>query len=171
MRNKPTMGNRRSIRLQEFDYPAYGAYFVTICTHERKRILHLPRILRFVEASWRRIPDHFPSVALEEIVIMPDHVHFLITILPASDYVAQGASRRAPTLPDVVRAFKRNAAREINKVRRTPGAPVWQRNYYERIVRDETELERVREYIRNNPLVAHTHETDDRQLPGERHRM
>lgn len=94
---------------------------------------------------------HFPIVALEEIAIMPDHVHFLVTLLPASDSVAQGGSRPAPTLPDIVRAFKGNAAREINKARKTPAAPVWQRNYYER----------VREYIRNNPAMAHSHETDD----------
>lgn len=161
MRNKPTTGNRRTIRLGEFDYSAYGAYFVTICTQDRRHLLQAPRYRAIVLKSWTTLPIHFPAVQLEEIAVMPDHVHFLITILPASDSVAQGGSRPAPTLADIVRAFKGNAAREINGARNTPGAPFWQRNYYERIVRNETELERVREYIRNNPLVAHTHETDD----------
>jgi REP element-mobilizing transposase RayT len=160
-RTKPATGDRRSIRLKEFDYSAYGAYFVTICTQDRRRLLQPPRYRAIVQKSWTTLPLHFPGLQLEEIAIMPDHVHFLITILPASDSVAQGASRRAPTLADVVRAFKGNAAREINKARKTPAAPVWQRNYYERIVRNEAELERVREYIRNNPAMAHSHETDD----------
>lgn len=151
MRNKPTIGNRRSIRLQEFDYSAYGAYFVTVCTQNRQSLLKVKRFRDIVDDSWMRLPMHFPIVALEEIAIMPDHVHFLVTLLPASDSVAQGGSRPAPTLPDIVRAFKGNAAREINKARKTPAAPVWQRNYYER----------VREYIRNNPAMAHSHETDD----------
>ena len=176
MRNKPTTGNRRSIRLQHFDYSGYGSYFVTICTQDRRHLLQPPRYRAIVQKSWMTLPVHYPAVQLDEIAIMLDHVHFLITLLPASDCVAQGAprraptladvaiqggSRRAPTLADVVRAFKGNAAREINRARNTPGTPFWQRNYYERIVRNEVELERVREYIRNNPLVAHSHETDD----------
>lgn len=95
------------------------------------------------------------------MVVMPDHVHCVVMLLEASGSPAQGASRRAPTLANVVRGFKGNAARRINRLRQTPGAPVWQRNYYEHIVRDERELERIREYIRNNPSLSHGHDYDD----------
>ncbi len=161
MRNKPTMGNRRSIRLKEFDYSAPGTYFVTICTRDRRPLLRQARYRDVAQRSWTNLPAHFPTLQLEEVIVMPDHIHFLVTLLDASDCVAQGAPRRAPTLADVVRAFKGNAAREINRLRRTAGAPVWQRNYFERIVRDEAKLERIRNYIQNNSLVSHTHETED----------
>lgn len=154
-------GHRRSIRLKGYDYATPGAYFVTICTASRKPILQLPRCRDIVKDAWTELPQLFPTLELDDLVIMPDHVHFVVWLLDASGSAAQGASRRAPTLADVVRAFKGNAARRINQLRQTPGAPVWQRNYFEHIVHNERELERIREYIRNNPFLEHSHAVDD----------
>jgi putative transposase len=167
MRPKPTTGNRRSIRLKEFDYSAPGAYFVTICTHNRLPLFRDQHRRDLVDRSWLQVPSHFPTVRLDEMVVMPDHIHFIVFLTDSSETVSQGAPRRAPTLADVVRAFKGDAAREINRLRRTPGSPVWQRNYYEHIVRDEAELARIREYIRNNPRAAHSHDDDDQALAWE----
>ena len=114
-----------------------------------------------MQEAWEHLPSHFPPVQLDEIVLMPDHVHCIIVLLDASASAAQGAPRRAPTLADTVRALKGNAPRRINQLRETPGAAVWQRNYYEHIVRNEDELARIREYIINNPLGEHSHAVDD----------
>ena len=154
-------GQRRSIRLKDHDYATPGAYFVTICTASRRQMFRQPRFKGIVEGAWSELTELFPAVVLDEMVIMPDHIHLLLRLLGASGSAAQGASRRAPTLADAVRALKGNAARRINALRGSPGAAVWQRNYYERVVRSEKELERVREYITNNPLLAHEHARDD----------
>ncbi len=86
---------------------------------------------------------------------MPDHVHFIVVL------DRQGGRMAAPTLPQVVGTFKTVAAKAINRARDSVGQQVWQRNYYERIVRNERERSRIRAYIRNNPTVAHAHERDD----------
>jgi REP element-mobilizing transposase RayT len=86
---------------------------------------------------------------------MPDHVHFVVVLKD------QGGQMAAPTLPHVVGTFKTVTARSINRIRNAIGKPVWQRNYYERVVRDEDELNRIREYIRANPGMPHAHDGDD----------
>jgi len=163
----PTRGNRRPIRLKDYDYSTPGAYFVTICTHRRQPILRSSQLRQIIEDTWSRLPEGFPNLELDAFVVMPHHVHF-VAMLHARDGVgaalgppAQGAPRRAPTLGDIVRAFKSIAARQTNQLRDSPGEPVWQRNYYDRIVRDEEELGRIREYIANNPLAGHSHAADD----------
>ncbi len=155
-----TLYSRRSIRLQDYDYSTPAAYFVTIYTHSRRPLLLDQGNRPTVDASWNSLPLHFPTVQL-------DRVHFIVFLTDSSEAVSQGAPRRAPTLADVVRAFKGNAAREINRLRRTPGQPVCQRNYYEHIVRNERELENIREYIHNNPLGPHSHEEDNLALAWE----
>ena len=86
---------------------------------------------------------------------MPDHVHFIVSL------TRQGGQMAAPTLAHVVGTFKTVAARAINRARDSVGQQVWQRNYYERIVRNERELDRIRAYIRSNPGMAHVHTHDD----------
>jgi len=99
----------------------------------------------------------------DEFVVMPNHVHGIIWIV---DDPVGARRRRAPTMerfgkpvsgsiPTIVRAFKSTVARRINRMRRTPGAPVWQRNYYEHIIRDERALHAIRRYIAENPLRWH----------------
>ena len=159
-------GRRRSIRLRDYDYSTPGAYFVTICTAGREPILWIPRFRDIVNGAWTELSQLLPTLELDDMVIMPDHVHFVVWLLDASGSAAQGASRRAPTLADVVRAFKGDAARRINQLRQAPGAPIWQRNYYEHIVRNARELERIREYIRDNPHMAHGHDDGEDVAKG-----
>jgi putative transposase len=287
----PSRHHRRSIRLPGYDYRSAGAYFVTICTHQRELLFEDPVLRRVAEALWQRIPRHFPHVQLDAWVVMPNHVHGILVIagdttrgeasqenvpstdpmvssgtesagqliagdasplrqrgagsspenvssmdviapgeadlaeqavvgdtsrgeasaenVPSMDPLAsdgtvsaeQGVTgdaspllphRRAGSSPEnvssmdviapgetdsaeqsiagdasplrerptglapgslgaIVGNFKSVTARRINRVRGTPGAPVWQRNYYEHVVRDERALNAIRQYIADNP--------------------
>jgi REP element-mobilizing transposase RayT len=155
-------GNRRSIRLPEHDYSSVGAYFVTICTEHRQPVLRARSAQQDVDDAWRWLARRFATVTLDDVIVMPDHIHFVIWLQDCDESEAAGPAReRTPTLGRVVGAFKTVVAQSINARRGTIGRRVWQRNYFERVVRDDDELERVREYIRNNPLMAHEGSSDD----------
>lgn len=128
-------------RLPDHDYSAPGAYFVTICTYRRALTFASPRVVGVVRACWKEIPSHF-AVDLDVFVVMPNHVHGIL-MLPRAGH--------ARPLQVVIGSFKAAAARSINVLRGSPGAPVWQRGYYERVVRSEDELEALREYVVTNP--------------------
>ena len=144
MKYRPQGLHRRSIRLQGFDYSQAGAYFITICTHNRALFLQAERVQEVVRSAWHDLPVRFPSVVLDEFVIMPNHVHGIISL--------RGAASGAPTLGRVVRAFKSVSAITANEALGRSGQPFWQRNYYEHVIRDEEELNAVRRYVRENPL-------------------
>jgi REP element-mobilizing transposase RayT len=169
-----TERRRQSIRLRDYDYSSPGAYFVTVCSQGRRCVFDAPKTRRLLGETWRQIPDHFPNARTDEFVVMPNHVHGIISILEGDGQSARqvllrrrgvGAQHAAPlpgpgvrpfvqpgSLGAIVRSFKAAAARRINQARGTPGARVWQRSYYEHVVRDEKELQRAREYIALNPL-------------------
>ena len=154
-----TLPTRKNPRLKDYDYANAGAYFVTICTHHKQAIfgqnksgvVELSPYGEHVERAWREIPEHFPAVYLDEFVVMPNHVHGVVFI---DGERARHASplQPGPKLGTVIGAFKSAAARLINQARATPGAPLWQRNYYEHVIRNEASLSEIREYIANNPL-------------------
>jgi REP element-mobilizing transposase RayT len=100
---------------------------------------------------------HYPNVALDEFCVMPNHVHGVIWIagVGRAGFKPVPTPERCHGLPEIVRAFKMLSARRINEVRGTQGAAVWQRNYYERVIRDDRELNAIREYIQTNPLRWH----------------
>lgn len=153
---------RRSIRLPKYDYSQSNIYFITICSYQRKEIFGqviddavlLSPIGRVVDKLWSEIPTHDKSVFSEEYIVMPDHLHGILRFTREDSKTRSYAVQAVPSgsLAAVVRAFK--AA--VTKQCRTTGLieTVWQRNYYERVIRDEDELRRVIEYIRNNPHVA-----------------
>lgn len=158
---------RRSIRLRGYDYSSDGWYFVTICTYNRgcifgdvvKEKMELHDVGKVVEEEWLRTREIRANVELDMFVVMPNHVHGIIVI--KNDVV--GATRRvAPTrgthptlqsgsLGAIIGQFKSVSAKRINKIRHAPGAPLWQRGYYEHIVRNENDLNRLRRYIAENP--------------------
>lgn len=166
---------RRSIRLQGFDYRTPRSYFVTICTKWHEHFLgHVHRgrsqtnLTGFVVQSvWNDLLDHFPAVVTDEFVVMPNHVHGIIHILdrvgagfPRPKMVAprdRGAGTaplhgiERPTLGQIVAYFKYRSTQIVNALLETPTTPLWQRNYYERIIRENGELDRIRRYIRSNP--------------------
>jgi REP element-mobilizing transposase RayT len=152
----PERHHRCSIRLPGYDYASPGAYFVTVCAHDQECIFDVPELRDAVEEAWRQIPFHFPNARLDESVVMPNHIHGIVRIVGAQ-HAAPLPAARTPTvkpgsLGAVVRSFKSAATKRVNQIRRTPGALVWQRNYYERVIRNEDELSSIREYTHLNPL-------------------
>jgi putative transposase len=153
----PALQRRRSMRLQGRDYAEPGAYFVTICTAGRACILGrivdgdmaLSDAGQVVQTVWNGLPTSHPGARIDLFVVMPNHVHGILWLEP--DRV--GARFIAPlSLGAVVRAFKARCAREIGRVWGRTGLAIWQRNYHERIVRAEAELDRIRQYIAENPF-------------------
>lgn len=158
-----TRRGRRSIRLPGHDYGQPGAHFVTICTKNRSYVLGtiregevvLSRVGEGAAACWAAIPEHFPHVSLDAFIVMPNHVHGIVVI------AGRGTPWRAPTeafgrpvpgsLATVIRAFKSSVTRLLIRDKRRRGS-LWQRGYYEHVVREEDELGRLRPYIAENPL-------------------
>lgn len=141
-------------------------------------IMHPNRFGRIVCECWDSITEHFANVELDEFVAMPDHVHGIVLILAKPDVVDKqidvGARRAVPlqnvvssqnhksqreqfgkptcaSIPTIIRSFKSAATKRINEEQDSSGCPVWQRNYYEHIIRDDGELNRIRQYIHDNP--------------------
>jgi REP element-mobilizing transposase RayT len=112
---------------------------------------------------WNGIRDHFKHVETGEFIVMPNHIHGIITIsnIVGAQFIApfgkttamnQGVMNHAPTIGNIIRSFKSRCTYMINRLRNTPGNPVWQRNYYEHVIRTEKELNQIREYMVNNPM-------------------
>ena len=170
MKYDPKIHHRRSIRLPGYDYSSAGAYYVTICTREKSLLfgrvldqqMHRNDLGDVAHEEWFRSAKLRDDIMLDTFVVMPNHIHGII-IRRGTAHCSTGTARRAPTieqfgkpvagsLPTLVRAYKSAVTQGINMLRKTPGAPVWQGNYYEHIVRSEVELNRIREYIATNPL-------------------
>lgn len=144
---------RKRLRMKGYDYSLAGAYFITVCTHQRQMLfgyaedgfMHVNRFGKIVKRCWRDLPNHYKHIELDAFMVMPDHVHGIIVI---KDRVMDGVRHG---LPEIVRAFKSFSARRINNARKIAGVHVWQRSYYEHIIRDERAWQRIREYILTNP--------------------
>lgn len=165
--------HRRSIRLKGHDYSQSGAYFVTICCQNRKclfgEIIDREMVLNeggdIASLCWREIPNHFPHVGLDEFIIMPNHLHGILMVnnsVGANNYsplqipvtmtvqTPRRASGTSRTIGSIIRGFKIGVTKWFRQ--KTGMHNVWQRNYYEHIIRDEKELNHVRKYILDNPL-------------------
>ena len=156
---------RKSIRLKDYDYSQSGAYFVTICTKNREclfgevvgEIAELSWVGNIAHKVWCKIPEHFNNVELYEFVVMPNHLHGIIFVannVGATLVVAQNnraGTSPAPTLGKIIGSFKSLCIHECIK-NQLNVSKLWQRNYYEHIIRNDKELNRIREYIYYNPL-------------------
>ena len=140
---------RKPLRLSHFDYATPGAYFVTVCTQDRACLfgevrdgaVHLSESGGIVEQVWRNLPAHFPNFGIDEFVVMPNHVHGVLLI----------EKEGGRPLPNLMRAFKAFSTREI-KARGIVRDAIWQRGYYEHVVRGEDDLAAIRRYIQDNPV-------------------
>jgi REP element-mobilizing transposase RayT len=154
MKYDPDKHHRRSIRLKGYNYAQSGAYFVTICTWQRQCLfgeiinkkMHLNTYGEIIQCYWDSLLKHHDDLELDEFIIMPNHVHGIIILID------NPGCKKRHGLPEIIRGFKTFSARRINKIRRLSGVPVWQRGYYEHIIRNEKSLMAIREYIINNPL-------------------
>jgi putative transposase len=158
----PLKHDRRSQRLNNYDYSHPGSYFVTLCVADRKCIfgevvdekMRLNEIGMFVAEQLAGLPKVYLNTAMDEFVIMPNHIHAIIQIADRpSFHVGAGFQPAQPRhqtkpdhgLPEIIRGFKTYTSRIINRTNGTPGNPVWQRNYYEHVVRAGDELDRIRQ--------------------------
>ena len=148
------------MRLKTYDYNQVGEYFITICTHLKVCLfgdivngeMHLNRFGEIVASTWNDLIKHIDGIELGQFVVMPNHVHGIIIII---DRTVSGAGLEpAPTPPnlsEIVRQFKTFTARRINTLRSTPGESVWQRSYWDHIIRNDKSRRQIGEYIINNP--------------------
>lgn len=167
MNDRQRPHHRRSIRLPDYDYAQSGVYFVTICAEKREclfgEILADAMLLspfgQIVLGVWQALPRHFASVELDAFVVMPNHVHSIVKIVGE----ANGHPKEQPlpaihdgtqpgSLAAIVQNFKSVTTRKINQLRGLSGKTIWQRNYHERVIRNQRELEAKRQYIANNPM-------------------
>ena len=140
---------RKPNRLPDFDYSQPGSYFVTMVIQHRQAILGcvvdgqmiLSEPGQIVQKTWDDLPTHYPGIHLDGFVVMPNHVHGLITIID-SKY----------PLTEIIRGYKSFSARGINLARNEQGQPVWQRSFYDHIIRDEKEFQKILDYIETNPI-------------------
>ena len=176
---------RHPTRLPDFDYSTPGAYFVTVCTHQRIKYFENTECVRICREVWESLPEHH-DVKLDRFVIMPDHIHFILWICgkpelggdfktddietdgnyatggihaaptEPSDTDCRGrmyASRpdkRSPNLSTVAQNFKAETTRRIRRELEIGFG--WQRSFYDHVIRNDTDLANLRDYVLNNPL-------------------
>jgi len=181
MNGKSGIVRRRPQRLNGFDYALGYAYFITVCIENRLNLfgevgsngkIVLTPAGEMVESVWLAMPEYNPGLVLDEFVVMPDHFHAILgfvdpgfwsgqcrsaTVLPSDEMQPNGRVR--PDLPSIVRNFKSLTTRMYgNGVRQQGWKPyknhLWQRSYWDRILRNEKDLQAHREYIYTNPLCV-----------------
>ena len=157
--------NRRSIRLKGYDYSQAGTYFVTLCTRNRECLfggivngeMRLNDAGEIVAHEWIKTAEICDAIELDEWVVMPNHFHGIFILSAAVGAIHESplhmtvTQRRNMAVPKIIGRFKMLSAKRINELRQTPGEKLWQRNYWEHVVRNEPELNRLREYIHSNP--------------------
>jgi REP element-mobilizing transposase RayT len=160
----PAAYHRRTIRLPGYDYASAATYFITLCTRKRQCVfgdvidsaILLSPVGQVVFDCWNWLPDQYPYVEMGPFVVMPNHLHGIITLT-----VDEGGSRTAPTeapqpgkpIGGLIGAFKTVSTKRVNEMLGTPGELLWQRNYWEHIVRNDKSMSRICDYIENNPVT------------------
>ena len=168
MPNEDRKLNRRSMRLKEYDYTQSGAYFLTLCAYNRKCLfgeiidsqIILTELGKIVKEEWERSPSVRSGIVHDEFIIMPNHIHGIVFI-ENPDHKGVGATGRSPlqitargpqklSLGAFVSNFKASVTLRFKKISLSKNLLVWQRNYYEHVIRNDIDLEEIREYIQTN---------------------
>jgi putative transposase len=177
MKYNSDIHHRRTIRLQGYDYSQKGGYFVTIVTQNRECLfgniekgkMVLSKAGDMIRQIWCELPDTFFNIKLDEFIIMPNHIHGIIIVKASfvkkdkdeKSAYRKGAGTRPAfsgiTIGDIVGSFKSITTHKyILGVKNYKWIrfykKLWQRNYWEHIIRNDNELNSIREYIINNPL-------------------
>jgi putative transposase len=160
------LASRHSIRLKEYDYSRDGAYFITACTKERKSLFNVyPELKMIIEDEWESLSTRFRGVMTDAFVVMPNHIHAVIILNQGQ---RAGASP-APTIGNIIGSYKSLSSNRwlafIKQNNMNISGAVWQRNYYERVIRTDEELNLIREYVVFNPLKW----SCDRNNPNHEH--
>lgn len=149
---------RKLLRLQRFDYATHVYYFITICCKDKQHLLGrivgaaymspvhviLSKTGEIAEKNLLAIEEHTPQVDIEKYVIMPNHLHMILSI-GGSGEAAAGGIYAAPTVPRIMNSYKASVSRDA-------GFPIWQRSFYDHIIRNQPDFEETWKYIDNNPL-------------------
>ncbi len=157
--------HRKSIRLKNYDYSQNGYYFVTICTKNREEYfgqinddeMILSQYGKIAKQSWLEIPEHFEDIRVDEHVIMPNHIHGIVIIDSGDEPVGNRHAcslqeeRQYQKLPVVIGSYKSSVTRELNQMHDKFHFK-WQKSYYDRIIRNDKSLDRIRHYIHYNAL-------------------
>ena len=145
--------SRKLNRLENYNYSQNGAYFITICTQDRKSVLSaiagdafpVPSpVGEIAEEYIRRISDKYPEVMVDQYVIMPDHIHLLLCI--------DGTGKASPEIGNVIGWYKYQVTKQANLLLNTPGGKLFQRSYYDHVIRNQQDYDEIRQYIKYNPL-------------------
>jgi REP element-mobilizing transposase RayT len=155
---------RKEIRMKNFDYSRNGLYFITICTKDRipylcticddsvyvgadiiRPIVNLTKTGNMTEYSMNQTIKHYDDVNVLKYCIMPDHIHIIISIMHDINTADCGRIISAPTIPKIIGSFKRYVSKNT-------GIKLWQKSYYDHIIRNEKEFLEICDYIDNNPL-------------------
>ena len=157
MDQEKVLPKRKPTRLKNFDYSANGAYFITICTQNRKSILStivgegspLPKLScygKIVDDCIQKLSDKYPEITVNRYVIMPNHIHLLLFV-----FKDDGRGDPSPTVDAAMGWLKYQATKEINKTRNTVGEKVFQRSFYDHIIRNDDDYCEIHNYIYENP--------------------
>ncbi len=161
-----------SSRLKDYDYSSDGAYFITICTKDREHFfgeivdekMQETEQSKICMACWLDLPNHYPNCILDEFIIMPNHVHGIVVI---QNQNTNNNKTKQYSVSEIIRGFKTFTARKINYSRCTKGMPFWQSRFHDRIIRNEEELNRIREYIFNNVLNWESDRNNQKNSMGQ----
>ena len=188
--------NRQTIRLKGYDYAQPGAYFVTICAWQRaclfgkieNGVIYLEQAGQDAQSEWLRLAKRFHNADFSEFVVMPDHVHGIIVIKDTvcrgtaecrNDLIIELASRApdherfghpvAGSIPTIVRSYKSAVTLQVNHLFQNSNRPVWQRNYYEHVIRNEADFELIHKYIQGNQWMWAEDQLNPDILPSQFH--
>jgi REP element-mobilizing transposase RayT len=180
-RFNPGIHHRRSIRYQGYDYSHIGEYFLTLCCYDHHCLfgfvtngkMVLNKFGMIAQEEWYKSAEIRQEIRLHEFVVMPNHIHGIVEIIgcrgdrPVAqnnvindrmiDNKEKGDRPVAPTGPQsgsvgaMIAGYKSSVTSKINQLRNSQGKPIWQRNFYDNIIRNEESLQSIRDYIRNNP--------------------
>ncbi|MBA3874197.1 MAG: transposase [Anaerolineae bacterium] len=155
---------RKSPRLQGYDYRQNGAYFITICTHKRQHLfreissdeMELNTLGCIAQTCWEQIPAHFPKAEVDAFVVMPNHIHGVLLIIDetkCADYqYEQFSNPIARSLSTMMRSYKSAVTKQINQLLMTDNSPTWQGRFHDHIIRSERGLNVLQQYVANNPV-------------------
>ena len=169
MKYDPDKHHRRSIRLPGYDYSQSGAYFVTICAYQRQCVfgdvvdgqMVLNQYGVIVADEWQKSSIIRREIELDRWVMMPNHFHGIVMITNDNHVGANGRSplrgispsqMKPKSLSSLMAGFKSITTKKINILRNASGTTLWQRNYYEHIIRNQDAMNKIRQYIINNPV-------------------
>ncbi len=160
MKNENELPIRKRNRLKNYDYSSCGAYFITVCTKDRKNILStivgegypLPKTIvklslygQITENALKDIPKHYPHIELLQYVIMPNHIHLVLRVMNED-----GRGNPSPTVSSVIGWLKYRITGEINK--NTPGEKIFQRSFHDHVIRNHDDYLEICKYICENPI-------------------